>query len=103
MWKDFNLGMRRCIVYESAKFIPSAENTAEADSEETLESDEDGYPLLPENVLELRLHRRKAVLRQFMAAARRLCASNIYLNNIAKLYWCRILQAAQTYTVGRDC
>jgi len=48
-----------------------AEHTEEADSEERLDSDEDGYPLLPENVLELRLNRRKAVLRQFMAAGRR--------------------------------
>jgi hypothetical protein len=48
-----------------------SEHTEEADSEETLDSDEDGYPLLPENVLELRLNRRKAVLRQFMASARR--------------------------------
>jgi hypothetical protein len=47
------------------------EHTEEADSEETLDSDEDGYPLLPENVLELRLDRRKAVMRQFMGAARR--------------------------------
>jgi hypothetical protein len=48
-----------------------AEHTEEADSEERLDSDEDGYPLLPENVLELRLNHRKAVLRQFMAAGRR--------------------------------
>ena len=48
-----------------------SEHTEEADSEEMLESDEDGYPLLPEDVLELRLNRRKAILRQFVAAARR--------------------------------
>jgi len=48
-----------------------SEHTEEADSEETLDSDEDGYPLLPENVLELCLNRRKAVLRRFMASARR--------------------------------
>ena len=48
-----------------------SEHTEEAYSEETLDSDEDGYPLLPENVLELRLNRRKAGLRRFMASARR--------------------------------
>jgi hypothetical protein len=50
-----------------------AETTEEADSEEALEFDDEGYPQLPENILELRLHRRKAILRQFMAAARRPC------------------------------
>jgi len=59
-----------------------AENTEEADSKETLESDKDGYPLLPVNVLELRLS-RKAVLRQFMGAARRLYISIITLNDVA--------------------
>ena len=54
----------------------------EADSEENLDSDEDGYPLLPENVLELRLNRRKAVLRQFTAAARRMYCSYIVLNSV---------------------
>ena len=48
-----------------------SEHTEEADSEETLESDEDGYPLLLEDMLELRLNCRKAILRQFVAAARR--------------------------------
>jgi hypothetical protein len=60
-----------------------AENTEEADSKETLESDKDGYPLLPGNVLELRLSHRKAVLRQFMGAARHLYISNITLNDVA--------------------
>lgn len=50
-----------------------SEQSEEADNEETIESDEDGYPLLPENVFDLRLSRRKGVLRRFMAAARRLC------------------------------
>jgi hypothetical protein len=56
------------------------EHTAKADSEEILDYDEDGYPILPENVLELRLDRRKAVLRQFMAAARSAYHSHITLN-----------------------
>src|ERR1700733_549519 len=47
------------------------ESTEEADSQEALEFDDDDYPQLPENVMELRLHRRKAFLRLFMAAARR--------------------------------
>jgi hypothetical protein len=47
-----------------------AESTEEADSEEALEFDDEGYPQLPENILELWLHHRKAILRQFMAAAR---------------------------------
>src|SRR6266436_731398 len=103
MWKDFNLGTTQCIVYESSGFTLGAEHTAEADSEETLESDEDGYPLLPDNVMELRLHRRKAVLRQFTAAARRLCSSNMTPNNISELSSCRLLQASQTYSMDRNC
>lgn len=47
-----------------------AEYAEEADSQETLEFDDEQYPQLPDNVLELRLHRRKAFLRQFMAAVR---------------------------------
>lgn len=50
-----------------------AENTEEADSEETLEFDEAKYPKLPDGMLKLCLHRRKAILRQFMAAVRRKC------------------------------
>ena len=46
------------------------ETAEEADSLEALEFDEDGYPCLPENVMELRLHWRKAILRQYIAAAR---------------------------------
>ena len=47
------------------------ESAEDVDSKETLELDEDEYPLLPENVLDLRLQRRKAVLRQYVAAVRR--------------------------------
>ena len=47
------------------------ETAEEADSLEALEFDEDRYPCLPENVMELRLHRKKAILRQYIAAARR--------------------------------
>jgi hypothetical protein len=49
-----------------------AETAEEADSHEALEFDDEQYPRLPENVLELRLHRRRAFLRQFMAAVRRM-------------------------------
>jgi hypothetical protein len=45
------------------------ESAEEADSEEPLDFDENQYPQLPDNVLELRLHRQKAILRLFMAAA----------------------------------
>ncbi len=47
------------------------ESVEEADNNEALELDDEQYPLLPENVLELRLHQRKAILRQYMAAVRR--------------------------------
>ena len=60
-----------------------AEHTEEVDSEETLEYNKDGYPLLPANVLELRLSCKKAVMRQFMGAARRLYIFNITQNHVA--------------------
>ncbi len=46
------------------------ESAEDMDSNETLELDDDEYPLLPENVLDLHLRRQKAVLRQYMAAVR---------------------------------
>lgn len=52
-----------------SRYLDSAE---EADSWEALEFDDEQYPQLPENVGNLRLHRRKAVLRQYVAAARRM-------------------------------
>ncbi|KIM72740.1 hypothetical protein PILCRDRAFT_15871 [Piloderma croceum F 1598] len=54
MWKAYNL-----------------ETAEEADSHEALEFDDEKYPQLLDNVLELRLYRRKAVLRQFMSATRK--------------------------------
>jgi len=47
------------------------ESVEEADNNEALELDDEQYPVLPENVLDLRLHQRKAILRQYMAAVRR--------------------------------
>jgi hypothetical protein len=82
-------GKHLILVYSDVLFLMLtdigifAERTEEADSEETLESDEDGYPLLPANVLELRLSRKKAVMRQFMGAARRLYIFNITQNHVA--------------------
>jgi hypothetical protein len=42
------------------------------DADETLEIDDKGYPLLPDDVLGLRLHRKKAIIRLFMGAVRRM-------------------------------
>jgi hypothetical protein len=50
----------------------SSETAEEADSYQTLELDDEQYPQLPENVLELRHRPRKAILRQYMAAVRRM-------------------------------
>jgi len=63
------------------------ETAEEADSLEALEFDDEQYPQLPENVLELRLHRRKAILRQFMAAARSMYYYN-YILFIIGLFVC---------------
>jgi hypothetical protein len=39
-----------------------------ADTDESLDVDDKGYPLLPDEVLGLRLRRKKAIMRQFMGA-----------------------------------
>ena len=44
-----------------------------ADTDESLDVDDKGYPLLPNDVLGLRLRRKKAIMRQFMSAVRRTC------------------------------
>jgi hypothetical protein len=44
-----------------------------ADTDESLDVDDKGYPLLPDEVLGLRLRRKKAIMRQFMGAVRRMC------------------------------
>src|ERR1700733_8097417 len=49
-----------------------SETAEEEDSHEPLEFDDEQYPQLPENVLELRHRPRKAILRQYMAAVRRM-------------------------------
>jgi hypothetical protein len=49
------------------------DSAEEADNQEALDFDEKQYPQLPDNVLDMRLHRRKAILRLFMAATRRTC------------------------------
>lgn len=86
MWKEFNIGARLIGDPISANTLLSSEAAEEVDSHEPLEFDDDGYPQLPDKVLELRLHRRKAVLRQFMAAARSMWYSRsmIHLLNIAQ-------------------
>ena len=72
MWKDFILGACLCNDSIATNTLLPSETAEEADSHEALEVDDEYYPQLPTNILELRLHRRKAVLRQFMAAARRM-------------------------------
>lgn len=67
------------------------ESAEEADGEEALDFDENQYPQLPDNVLELRLHRRKAILRLFMAAAMRTC--NLGPHSLRHLIQNRILPA----------
>jgi len=61
------------VLFSPLIYTNCAESAEEADSQEALEFDDRQYPRLPDNVLELRLHRRKAILRQFMAATRRMC------------------------------
>lgn len=70
MWRDFNIGVYFGHTSISTNTLLPLEAAEQADSKEELELDDDGYPLLPTNVIGLRLHRRKAILRQFMGATR---------------------------------
>jgi len=70
-----------------------AESTKEANSKEALEFDDEGYPQMPENILELWLHRRKAILRRFMAAARHPC----YLESLQKCVLTMKLQDSTSF------
>lgn len=44
-----------------------------ADTDESLDTDDKGYLLLPDDVLGLCLCRKKAIMRQFMSAVRHTC------------------------------
>ena len=61
MWKDFILGACLCNDSIATNTLLPSETAEEADSHEALEVDDEYYPQLPTNILELRLHRRKAV------------------------------------------
>ena len=62
--------LRLCPTLKYCRCVEAAE---EEDSHEALELDDELYPQLPENIGELRLRRRKGIVRQFMAATRRMC------------------------------
>jgi hypothetical protein len=49
-----------------------------ADADETLEINDNGYLLLPDDVLGLRLHWKKAIIRLFMDAVRRMYYSQLH-------------------------
>jgi hypothetical protein len=44
-------------------------------SDAIIEHNEAGYPLIPDDALELRLSRKKVILRQYMGSARRMFIS----------------------------
>ena len=50
---------------------PTQEKSEEADSHEMLLFNDEQYPQLPDDVTKLRLEKRRAILRQFVAAVRR--------------------------------
>ena len=70
LWKAFHIGKCTLCSLHNRCSQHSIELAEQSDSQEVLESDNDGYPKVLENVLELCLHRRKAILRLFMAATR---------------------------------
>jgi hypothetical protein len=79
------------------------EHAEAADSEEKLDFDDAGYPRLPDNILGLRLHRRKAILRQFMATVRRRYHFYSITMCVVIILWDRILQAQWSHSMVRYC
>ncbi len=69
MWKNFNIGAYICGKLAFTNNFMALETAEVADNDEPLALDDEQYPLLPENVIGLRLHCRKAILRLFMVAA----------------------------------
>jgi hypothetical protein len=55
-------------------------------SDETLELDAEGYPHLPDDVLGLRLSRKKAVIRQFVAAVRHMYDSCLWKRQLIHFF-----------------
>jgi hypothetical protein len=86
MWKEYNLGMYLYHNYFLTDRPLHLETAEEVDSLEALDFDDEQYQQLLDNVLDLRLYHQKAVLRQFMAAARGMYCHSHILYSISKLY-----------------
>ena len=86
------------LVYRTINCNGCIDLAEEADSQEQLEYDEEHYSQLPTNALELRLHCCKAILRQYMAASRRMYEDENYK------HWClTYIVQVSTGQVVRSC
>ena len=72
LWKDFTI--RESLSSETVflTLLCLLEAAEDVDDQEELTLDDDQYPQLPDTISDLSLHRRKAILRQFVAKARRM-------------------------------
>jgi hypothetical protein len=77
--KSFHWVRSHLIIVSALTPSHRLERAEEVDSHEQLEFDEVEYPQLLGNVCKLRLHRWKAILRQFMATVRRMYYSEGFL------------------------
>ena len=60
-------------------FRRNAEKEDPENPDELLDTDDDGYPRLPVDVLEFRLSRKKTMIRLFIGALRRMSLILIYI------------------------
>jgi hypothetical protein len=78
----------------------TARTDEDTPGEVELETNDDGYPLLPDNTMGLQLEAKKKLLRMLMTSVRSLSSPYIYERSLIIVY--RILQQVGTYSLGKD-
>lgn len=71
LWREYNIGECYSLISITTNMPPTLEKSEEADSHKMLLFNDEQYPQLPDDVTKLRLEKRRAILRQFVAAVRR--------------------------------
>ena len=78
-----------------------AQTDEERPGEDDLAEGDDGYPLLPDDVMNLQLDNKKRVLRKYMAAARSMDNEQLLSDSMLTHVY-RFSQVYWSYTVGKD-
>lgn len=90
--------------YPRLDYVSSSRSTAitdeEAPGEAELETNDDGYPLLPENTMELGLEHKKKLLRRYMASTRSKSSPCMHVPSLIVVG--RFLQTVRPYSLDQD-